>query len=196
MLARSPHDPLTESSAIHPNDGHGAHCHATFGYPTQAPFPLMTSSDPKLARPRVTVAAIVEASGRFLFVEERDARNRLVINQPAGHVEAGESLPEALIRETYEETGWRVQPRALVGAYLWSTADVSISYLRIAIAAVAVRQDAEAVLDDGIERPLWLTLDELAACRERHRSELVLRCVDDFLSGETYSLEALKSLLP
>ena len=156
----------------------------------------MHAVDPKLARPRVTVAAIVEAAGRFLLVEERDARNRLVINQSAGHVEAGESLPAALIRETYEETGWWVEPRALVGAYLWSNADAGISYLRIAIAAVAERLDAEAALDDGIERPLWLTRDELAHCRERHRSELVLRCVDDFLSGERYSLGALKSLLP
>ena len=182
--------------------GVGSFCQAPMRYSPQAPFPLMTNSDrmhavdPKFARPRVTVAAIVEAAGRFLLVEERDAQNRLVINQPAGHVEAGESLPEALIRETYEETGWRVEPRALVGAYLWSTADASISYLRIAIAAVAERQDAEAVLDDGIERPLWLTRDELADCRERHRSELVLRCVDDFLSGEAYPLAALKSLLP
>jgi 8-oxo-dGTP pyrophosphatase MutT (NUDIX family) len=155
----------------------------------------MHAVDPKTARTRVTVAAIVESAGRFLLVEERDAENRLVINQPAGHVEAGESLPEALIRETYEETGWWVEPRALVGAYLWGNAGGTVSYLRIAIAAGVEQQDAKAVLDDGIERPLWLTRAELAAARDRHRSELVLRCVDDYLSGETYSLDALKSLL-
>lgn len=146
-------------------------------------------------RPRVTVAALVENAGRFLFVEERDDYGRLVINQPAGHVEAGESLPAAVIREAFEETGWRVEPRFLVGAYLWGRADGSLSYLRIAIAAQAVRHEPEAPLDAGIERAVWLSREELAARRAEHRSELVLRCVDDYLAGEQYALTALKSLL-
>ena len=148
------------------------------------------------ARPRVTVAAIVEREGRFLVVEERDDRGELVINQPAGHVECGETLPEALVRETYEETGWHVQPQALVGAYLWGKPDGSVSYLRMAITARPERHESEAPLDEGIVQPLWLSRDELAACRERHRSALVLRCVDDYLAGESYPLSVFKSLLP
>ena len=149
-----------------------------------------------MARPRVTVAAIVERGGRFLVVEERDDRGELVINQPAGHVECGESLPQALVRETYEETGWYVEPRALVGAYLWAKQDGTVSYLRMAIAAKPERHEPEAPLDEGIVQPLWMSRDELAACRERHRSALVLRCVDDYLAGEAYPLSVFKSLLP
>jgi 8-oxo-dGTP pyrophosphatase MutT (NUDIX family) len=156
---------------------------------------IMHASEIPSGRPRVTVAALVEHEGRFLFVEERDDQGRLVINQPAGHVEAGESLLEALLRETFEETGWRVEPEFLVGAYLWGRADLSISYLRIAIAARPERQDASAALDAGIERPVWLSRDELLARRAEHRSALVLRCVDDYLAGESYPLTVLKSLL-
>ncbi|GAB6048287.1 NUDIX hydrolase [Methyloparacoccus murrellii] len=145
------------------------------------------------ARPRVTVADLVERDGRWLLVEERDDRGRHVINQPAGHVEAGESLIEALMRETYEETGWRVQPEALVGVYLWSRPDRAASFLRLAITACADRHEADASLDQGIIRPVWLTRDELAACRDRHRSELVLCCVDDCLAGERYPLAVLKA---
>ncbi|MDD1649904.1 MAG: NUDIX hydrolase [Methylococcaceae bacterium] len=154
-------------------------------YPTETP----------IGRPRVTVAAIVERQGRFLFVEERDPEGKLVINQPAGHVEAGESLPDALVRETFEETGWRVEPEALVGAYLWSRADGSISYLRIAMAAHGQRYDEEAPLDEGIIQPVWLSRDELMVRRDQHRSELVLRCLDDYLAGDLYPLTVLKSLL-
>ena len=150
---------------------------------------------PATGRPRVTVAAIVERDGRFLFVEERDDRGRLVINQPAGHVEAGESLLEAAYRETFEETGWRVEPEYLVGAYLWGRPDRSLSYLRMAIAARPERHDPNATLDVGIERPIWLSRDELMARRAEHRSVLVLRCVDDYLAGEAYPLTVLKSLL-
>lgn len=146
-------------------------------------------------RPRVTVAALVEREGRFLFVEEHDDRDQLVLNQPAGHVEAGESLPDAMVRETFEETGWHVVPQSLVGTYLWGRADRGLSYLRIAIAAMADSYDETAPLDEGIVRPIWLSREELLACRDRHRSELVLRCVDDYLAGERYPLTILKSLL-
>jgi ADP-ribose pyrophosphatase YjhB (NUDIX family) len=146
-------------------------------------------------RPRVTVAALVEREGRFLFVEERDDRGRLVINQPAGHVEAGESLPDAMVRETFEETGWHVIPDALVSTYLWSQADRGLSYFRVAMAALGEGHDETAPLDKGIVRPIWLSREELIDCRDRHRSELVLRCVDDYLAGERYPLTVLKSLL-
>jgi 8-oxo-dGTP pyrophosphatase MutT (NUDIX family) len=155
----------------------------------------MHPSPASAGRPRVTVAAIVEHEGRFLFVEERDPEGALVINQPAGHVEAGESLPEALRRETFEETGWQVEPESLVGAYLWGKPDGSLSYLRIAIAARAERHHPEATLDEGIVRSVWLSREELAARHGQHRSVLVLRCLDDYLAGERYPLALLKSLL-
>lgn len=153
-------------------------------------------SELKYPRPRVTVAAIVERGGRFLLVEEFNAAGKLVINQPAGHVEAGESLPEALIRETVEETGWQVEPTALVGAYLWAPPDKSISYLRIAIAAQGLSHNEQAPLDEGIVRAVWLSRGELATRRQAHRSELVLRCIDDYLAGESYPLSVLKAILP
>ena len=155
----------------------------------------MHAVTPEKSRPRVTVAAIVEQDGRYLLVEEYDAHGQLVLNQPAGHLEAGESVPEALVRQALEVTGWQVEPIALVGVYLWGKPERDVSYLRVALAARGLRHDPAAPLDDGIVRAVWLTRDELAACRERHRSELVLRCVDDHRSGESYPLAALKTLL-
>lgn len=155
--------------------------------------PTESQADPA-GRPRVTVAAIVEMDGRFLFVEERDDREKLVINQPAGHVEAGEDLLEAVIRECFEETGWRVRPVHLVGFYLWGRSDRSVSYLRAAIACRPEWHDPDAILDAGIERPLWLTPEELAQRREMHRSPLVSRCVEDYLKGEHYPFSVIKPL--
>ncbi|MGZ8242556.1 NUDIX hydrolase [Methylomagnum sp.] len=143
-------------------------------------------------RPRVTVAAIVERDGRFLFVEERDAEGTLVINQPAGHLEGGESVTEAVIREAFEETGWHIRPDYLVGGYLWQHPNQTIAYLRLAIAGTPERHEPDAPLDDGIERPVWLSPDELAERRAMHRSPLVMRCVEDYLAGERYPLSAFK----
>lgn len=147
-------------------------------------------------RPRVTVAAIVQRNGQFLFVEERDTQGSLVINQPAGHLEVGESLIDAVIREALEETAWRVEPRALVGIYLWGKADRSVTYLRVAVAAEAIEEVMGQALDEGIERALWLSRDELLARQSQHRSPLVLQCVDDYLAGVFHSLDALKTALP
>ena len=147
------------------------------------------------SRPRLTVAAIIQKGDQFLFVEERDSRGRLVINQPAGHVEAGESLIEAFEREAFEETGWVVEPRAFLGAYVWGAPDKDISYLRVAIVGEAIRHDPKAQLDQGIEQVLWLSRDALMSRQHQHRSDLVLRCTDDALKGERYPLTALKSLL-
>lgn len=146
-------------------------------------------------RPRVTVAAIVQRNGRFLFVEERDTQGSLVINQPAGHLEAGESLIEAVIREAIEETAWQVEPKSLVGIYVWGKADRSVTYLRIAVAAEAVHEVQGQTLDEGIERVLWLTREELVARESQHRSPLVLKCIDDYLAGERHSLDILKAVL-
>ena len=146
-------------------------------------------------RPRLTVAAIAERDGRFLLVEERTTTGGLVFNQPAGHVETGESLLEAVVRETFEETAWRFIPEFLVGIYLWQHPSGQSSYLRVCFAGQAIAHDPAQPLDDGIERALWLSRQELDTHSTRMRSPLVMRTVDDYLAGEHYPLALLKSLL-
>ena len=135
-----------------------------------------------LPRPAVTVATIVERDGRFLVVEEETRAGRR-LNQPAGHLESGETSPEAAVRETLEETGWRVVPTHLVGIYTWSAPDNGATFVRFAYAARAESHDPGRPLDDGIVQALWLSHDELVARRAAHRSPLVLRCVEDFRAG-------------
>jgi 8-oxo-dGTP pyrophosphatase MutT (NUDIX family) len=140
----------------------------------------------------------VVRDGRLLVVEE-SVGGRLVINQPAGHLEPDEAIIEAACRETLEETGWTVRPTALVGAYQWrSPVDADGTggrhYLRLAIAAEPLSHDAGRPLDTGIARALWLTPSELEAERERHRSPLVWRVVEDFLAGRRFPLHALAQL--
>ena len=145
-------------------------------------------------RPDVTVATIVPRDGRFLIVEET-VRDELVLNQPAGHLEAGESLLQAAVRETFEETGWKVMLTDLVGAYQWCTQDGQRHFLRFTFAATANVHDPAHVLDVGIVRALWLTRDEIAAQRNRLRSPMVLGNVDDWLAGTRFPLSAVQSLL-
>jgi 8-oxo-dGTP pyrophosphatase MutT (NUDIX family) len=137
----------------------------------------------------VTVAAIAESSGRFLFVQERAAR-RVVLNQPAGHLEPGESLVEAVVRETLEETGRRFVPQSLTGLYLWR-APGSRSFLRVAFAGSVGDRSPESRLDRAIIRTLWLDREQLSARSAEHRSPLVAMCVDDYLRGARYPLEML-----
>lgn len=143
-------------------------------------------------KPSVTVAAIIERDGRFLMVEEHSAGG-LRINQPAGHLEPGESLIEAAVREALEESAHVFTPTALVGTYLSrnvssSRGGLSVTYLRFAFAGT-VGKALDRPLDEGIVRTLWMSRAELAACTERHRSPLVLRCVDDYLAGQRAPLE-------
>ena len=140
--------------------------------------------------PEVTVAAIVEIDGRFLMVEERIA-GRLVLNQPAGHLENGESLLEAVVRETREETAWRFRPEALVGTYLWRNPDDGRSFLRFAFCGVVDDHLAQQPLDKGILRTLWITHEQLLAQSSRLRSPLVLRCLQDFLLGKRQPLDSV-----
>jgi 8-oxo-dGTP pyrophosphatase MutT (NUDIX family) len=144
-------------------------------------------------RPDLTVAAVVERNGRFLFVEER-VGPRLVFNQPAGHVERGEHLIDAAIRETLEETAWTFVPRALVGVYMWDAPDRQRSFLRIAFTGEVHSHDPNRKLDRGIARAIWLTRDELLARSDRLRSPMVLKCVDDYLAQKRYPLELLQQL--
>lgn len=143
-------------------------------------------------KPSVTVAAVIERDGRFLFVEE-EADGQVVINQPAGRLDPNESLLQAVTREVLEETRYRFSPTALVGIYLWPHESKEITYLRFAFTGEVSGEDKERDLDTGILRPLWLTPEELQRQQDRHRSELVSRCVSDFQAGKRYPLDMLAS---
>jgi 8-oxo-dGTP pyrophosphatase MutT (NUDIX family) len=141
----------------------------------------------------VTVAAVVARDGRFLFVEE-SIGGRTVLNQPAGHWEAGESLLEAVVRETLEETAWDVEPTALLGVYEFEPPELSYGFLRFAYLARPLRHHADRPLDPGIARALWLTPDELRREHGRHRSPMVQRCIDDALAGRQHPLSLIGHL--
>src|SRR5262245_13890044 len=137
----------------------------------------------------ITVAAIAERGGRFLLVQERAAR-RVVLNQPAGHLEPGESLAEAVVRETREETGCEFRPDSVTGIYLWQ-GPAGRTVLRVAFAGRVGERDTAVSLDRAIIRTLWLEREQLAARAAEHRSPLVLLGVDDYLRGVRYPLELL-----
>lgn len=141
----------------------------------------------------LTVAAIAERDGRFLFVQERAAR-RIVLNQPAGHLEDGESLVEAVIRETREETARVFQPSAVTGLYLWRGPG-GRTVLRVAFTGGVGEPDDAAALDRPIIRTVWLNRDEVGARSRELRSPLVLRCIDDYLRGVRYPLTLLNHVL-
>lgn len=146
-------------------------------------------------RPDLTVAAVIERDGQFLFVEERVGA-QLVFNQPAGHVERGEALLEAVVRETLEESAWTFSPDALLGVYLWEQPERERSFLRFAFRGQVSAHDPRRRLDRGIRRALWMTREELAARSERLRSPMVMRCVDDYLAGHRYPLDVLRRIAP
>jgi 8-oxo-dGTP pyrophosphatase MutT (NUDIX family) len=153
----------------------------------------MTDLDRRFWQPDVTVATVVVADGRLLCVEER-ANGRLVLNQPAGHLEPDESLQDAALRETREETGWDVRLTGFVGAYQWKAPETGRHYLRMAFAAEPVHHDPDRPLDDGIVRALWMTPQELLDARDRHRSPLVWQVVSDHLAGQRFPLSLLRQL--
>jgi 8-oxo-dGTP pyrophosphatase MutT (NUDIX family) len=143
--------------------------------------------------PEVTVAAVVERDSRFLLVEERIA-GRLVLNQPAGHLEDRETLVDAVIRETREETAWRFVPAALVGTYLWRSPDSGRTFLRFAFCGSVEDFREGQALDAGIVRTVWLSHEQLLAQQARLRSPLVLRTIDDYLLGRRQPLDAVAAL--
>jgi NADH pyrophosphatase NudC (nudix superfamily) len=144
-------------------------------------------------KPNVVVAAIVEQDGKFLLVEEK-AEGKLVLNQPAGHLDEGESLLNAVARETLEETAWHFEPQALLGVYRWPHPTKNITYLRFAFIGQVTRHEPERRLDKGIVRAVWMTAEEIRAEKARHRSPQVERCLNDYLAGQRFSLELLKDL--
>jgi 8-oxo-dGTP pyrophosphatase MutT (NUDIX family) len=146
-----------------------------------------------LWKPSVTVAAIIERSGKFLLVEE-ETSDGIRFNQPAGHLDPAESLISAVSREALEETAHEFTPEALVGIYMSryqsTRTGEDVTYLRFAFSGqVGVVHDQP--LDVGILRAVWMTYDELIATQEMHRSPLVLQCVDDYLSGKRSPLAML-----
>ncbi|WP_311223221.1 MULTISPECIES: NUDIX hydrolase [unclassified Acidovorax] len=145
-------------------------------------------------KPNVTVAAIVEQNGRFLLVEE-DTADGLRLNNPAGHLDPGESPVQGCIREVLEETACDFAPTALVGVYLnrftrTRTGD-DITYLRFAFAGSVGPVHAWRTLDDGIVRTVWMTLEEIECCADRHRSPLVLQCIRDYLAGQRFPIDLI-----
>ena len=143
----------------------------------------------------LTVSAVIEHEGRYLFVEEQ-AMGRLVINQPGGHIESGESPEEAVVREVLEETGCDVACGELVGVYLWIHPETRQQFLRLVFVAEYLGCDAARKLDDGIVERRWMTRAELEDCRPALRSPVVLRCVRDFESGRRQADNLLSGMLP
>jgi 8-oxo-dGTP pyrophosphatase MutT (NUDIX family) len=154
--------------------------------------PIDTPTNDRGWHPHATVASVVARDGRLLLVEER-IDGQLVLNQPAGHLEAGETLAEAAVREAREETGWDIELESFIGIYQWTAANGE-HYLRFAFAGRAQGHDPARPLDTGIERAVWLTPTELREEAARHRSPLVWQVVADWLGGRRQPLSLVQSL--
>lgn len=158
----------------------------------------MSPSNDERWKPNVTVAAIAsrvrDGRTQFLLVEEHTAEG-LRLNNPAGHLDPGESPERAVVREALEETARAFVPERLLGVYLTRSVQAAtnedVTYLRFAFTGTVGEADAARVLDTGIVRTLWLSLAELRASQDRHRSELVLRCIEDAVAGRGYPLDAI-----
>lgn len=145
----------------------------------------------RIWKPNVTVAALMERDGRFLLVEE-ETDDGIRFNQPAGHLDEGESLVEACSREALEETAHAFMPTELVGIYQWPRPQGDITYLRFAFAGKVGAHETARQLDAGILRAVWLTPEEIEVCQARHRSPLVLQCVRDWLAGRRFPLDVIR----
>jgi 8-oxo-dGTP pyrophosphatase MutT (NUDIX family) len=152
-------------------------------------MPLPTNNA-MIWKPNVTVAAVVQRDGKFLLVEEETDAG-LAFNQPAGHLEEGESLIAAVVRETLEETAYHFKPTHLIGVYNWKHPNKDVTYLRFAFAGELRGFEAERELDDGIVAARWMTLAEVKETQARHRSPLILRCIEDLIAGKRYPLDLL-----
>ena len=147
-------------------------------------------------KPNVTVAAVIEQDGKFLLVEEHTAQG-LRLNTPAGHLDPGESPIEGCARETLEETAHAFTPTALIGIYMAGSShrtgrkEDDVIYLRFAFSGVLGPRENGRALDHGIVRTVWMSADEIRASVPRHRSPLVLQCVEDHLAGRRYPLELI-----
>ena len=145
-----------------------------------------------LWKPHVTVAAVAERAGSFLLIEEETERGALY-NQPAGHLEQGETLLAAVVRETMEESTHHFAPRALLGIYHYYHGPNATTYMRFAFIGDNTGHDATRALDTGILRALWMTPAEIRASQARHRTPLVLQCVEDYLAGRRFPMALLQT---
>ena len=147
-------------------------------------------------RPSVTVAAVIARGDRYLLVEE-DTPEGLRLNNPAGHLELGETPIEAVVREALEETARAFQPEAFLGVYLARFVRPArledVTYVRLAFSGAVGEEIAGRSLDQGIRRTLWMSLDEMRASRDRHRSPLVLACIEDHAAGRRLPLDSVNS---
>jgi len=141
-------------------------------------------------KPHATVAAIIEHNNKFLMVEEL-IQGEAVFNQPAGHLEPDESIIDAVIRETREETAWQFVPEAVTGIYLWKHPGNGESFLRVAICGSCKNHDAQQPLDKEIIQAVWKSRHELVAEPKKLRSPMVINCIDDYLAGKRYPLDML-----
>ncbi len=144
--------------------------------------------------PHVTVASVLERDGKFLLVEETIGHGH-VLNQPAGHLEQNETLVDAVVRETLEETGWLMRPTFLTGIYRWSNAQAKVTYVRFCFAGVLLQHDATRSLDKGIIATHWLNLDQVKNNLLPLRSPLVMRCIDDYLAGQRFDLNMITEVI-
>ena len=144
-------------------------------------------------KPHVTVAALIEHEGRFLLVQERIS-GKSVYNQPAGHLEDGETLIDAVIRETHEESAWVFEPDSIIGIYQWRHPEKEKTFIRATFSGKGLHHDPESELDACIEQTLWLTPEEIRNQPDRLRSPMVLRSVEDYLAGARYPLTLLSDL--
>lgn len=141
-------------------------------------------------KPHATVAAIIERDNKFLMVEELIHGER-VFNQPAGHLDPDESLIDAVIRETQEESAWQFIPEAVTGIYLWKHPDNGETFLRVAVCGCCTNHNAQQPLDDGIVNAVWKSREELVQDSHKLRSPMVINCIDDYLAGKRYPLDLL-----
>lgn len=145
-------------------------------------------------QPHISAVTIVEDNGKFLMVEELKGGSA-VLNQPAGHLDPHETLTEAAVRETLEETGWDVEATGIVGICLYTAPSNGVTYQRVCFIAKALKHHSDYQLDEGIVRARWLTREELMAVRDDWRSELTIRYIDDYLAGQRHSLELIRPSL-
>jgi len=146
-------------------------------------------------RPSVTVAAVIERDGRFLLVEE-EANGRRVFNQPAGHLDPGESLVQAVAREVLEETAHRFRPTGLLGVYRWIYDKADVTFLRFCFYGEILSVERDRKLDKEIVALHWLTPAELKEKSSQHRSPLVMRCMEDYVAGRRFPLDLLSGDFP
>ena len=142
----------------------------------------------------LTVATLVIKDSQYLMITETDA-DKIVYNQPAGHVEPGEDILDAAIRETLEETGWQVSLTGFVGLYTYQSKDNGITFYRACFVATPLYKDNRQTIDPDIQDIYWMTEQQIRDCEQTHRSPLVLKCLEDYLQGPIYPLEIFRKRL-